>query len=136
MAVPMTIDYYLRLSREQLKQLSFRHLESHVDLEASRAAGRADQEGAWLSTEIGGYTEWADTADQGYSLGWDWYVHVPSGAMDVRPHSIRTNIMLITPEGADLGRAQTEQGLQDWLSCWNWAIQVLDALKSEGCEIR
>lgn len=132
----MNIDYYLRLQPEQLMQLGLRHLESHADMEAATPSLPTGHEGAWLVEEIGGYTEWVDAAGAGYSLGWDWYVQAPSGRLGIRPHSIRTNIMLVNPAGADLGRALTEQGLMDWLQRWDWTVPVLEALRAEGCDIR
>ncbi len=132
----MNIDYYLRLQPEALTHLSLRHLESHVDLELTRPPRPQEREGAWLTEDIGGYTEWVDADGAGYSLGWDWYVQAPAGGLAVRQHSIRTNIMLVDCVGGDLGRAQTEQVLLDWLQRWDWKEQVLAALRADGCDIR
>ncbi len=128
----MSIDYYLRLDPGRLAQLRFKHLESQVDPDTLQPAAPRDREGAWLADEIGGYTEWLDAGGVGYSVGWDWFVQTPLGTLAVRPHSIRTNIMLIGPAGEDLGRTRTEEGLERWLAGWDWASGVLQALRTEG----
>jgi hypothetical protein len=60
-------DGYMRLTFEELQQISLVHLISGLDEDNSALL----QEGATFA-EITGYTEWAGITSPAISIGWDW----------------------------------------------------------------
>jgi len=125
----MTLDCYLRLRLAELEALRFEHLESGADQGEGEAGAAAHAEAAIAIAGIEGYTEWVSTAPVAHSIGWDWHVRPPQGALVLRAHSIRTNIMLLLQDGTDAGRAETERAIAELIERWNWAETVLAAVQ-------
>ena len=126
----MGLDCYLRLRRAELEALRLEHLESSVDSSDVEGAA-ALLEGASALMAIEGYTEWVSTEPVPHSIGWDWSLTMGHDLLDVKPHSIRTNIMLVRDDGTDAGQAQTEHAIIDFLAGWDWSGTVLAAV--QGC---
>ncbi|PTT86417.1 hypothetical protein DBR42_13605 [Pelomonas sp. HMWF004] len=128
----MLFDSYVRLGRDELKALSFEHLESCADPAAQDE--RAEPADACPTAAIEGFTEWVSTAPRPHSIGWDWYVKVPEGTLAVRPFSIRTNIMLRQEDGSDAGQAATLEAIGELIQGWPWAEAVLQRLQPQLCK--
>lgn len=125
----MSLDSYLRLRRSDLEALRLEHLESNVDPSDIENGAAARAEGASVLPAIEGYTEWVSAAAVPHSIGWDWSLRLGPGELMVKPHSIRTNIMLLQPDGSDAGQALTERAIIDYLAGWDWATPVLAAIQ-------
>lgn len=99
----MAMDYYVRLSREELDRLPFTHLYTGGadDLEADGVCMVA------LAGEIG-ITEWcAYYGSATLSVGWDWIRAANGCLVMANPLAIRTNVMLVNERCEDLGRRHT-----------------------------
>lgn len=122
-------DSLIRLHPDQLQRLALVHVHSGVDV-----SDNGDLTSAPLSpnladwADITGYTEWRSQSRPAVSVGWDWIGALPSGALKVLRASIRTNVMLIDDDGADLGRSVTLTKCEAWLQNWIWQPQVLAAV--------
>ena len=97
-------DGYMRLTVEELRQISLVHLLSGLDEDNPALL----QEGAIFS-EITGYTEWVSTTSPAISIGWDWMLQSSqAGAVYYkRVSDPRSNLMLVDAQQRDLGPAKT-----------------------------
>jgi len=97
-------DGYMRLTDEELRQISLVHLLSGLDEDNPALL----QEGAIFSA-ITGYTEWVSTTSPAISIGWDWMLQSsPEGAVYYkRVSDPRSNLMLVDAQQRDLGPAKT-----------------------------
>lgn len=123
----MAVDYYIRLSREELDRLSLTHLYTEVDEDPRHGAGNGK---AGVS---GGVTEWcAYHGPDKVSIGWDW-VRTPSGQLSlVNPLAIRTNVMLVDERSEDLGRRHTLAQLVLSIGRTAWEREAARCL-GDGC---
>ncbi len=62
--------------------------------------------------------------------GWDWVVTASVGVLMLQAGSIRTNVMLVDAQGADLGEEATSQQFAAYLGTWDWQAAVLEHLKA------
>lgn len=124
----MNLDCYVRIADNQLPRIRLIHLQSGVDDDESMDEHKLKGEGALLTCEISGYTEWVGESVPATSLGWDWVMAPPAGELMVRAGSIRTNIMLVDEQGADCGLEATVQACGRLLAQWTWQPEVLAAI--------
>ncbi len=114
------------MQEAQLRLLSLRQLDAHLDMSAVAEDVPRSSAGASVSS-ICGYTEWVSDSAPVVSVGWDWMASA-TGLLAVIPKSIRTNLMLIDAAGNDLGHAQTTEAIQRVLSQRPWQASVLAKL--------
>lgn len=88
-------DLYVRLREHELYQLEFIHLCSEVATTAP-------------CQPICGFTEWSGAYnDVTISMGWDWVLKSELFLLYSTPQILRTNIMLVSEKGYDLGSEMT-----------------------------
>jgi Domain of unknown function (DUF4902) len=118
-------DGYVRLPEQALAHLQLVHVESGLDdglLEELRAEA--------IDAVRAGYTEWQRTQLPGsayVTVGWDWYLDRPSGALLIAWGDVRSNIMCVDPQGVDIGMTRTAQLLIRRLAWLNWPTAVTSA---------
>ena len=97
-------DGYMRLTVEELRQISLVHLLSGLDED-----NPALLQGGATFSEITGYSEWVSTTSPAISIGWDWMLQSSqAGAVYYeRASDPRSNLMLIDTQQRDLGPAKT-----------------------------
>jgi hypothetical protein len=111
-------DGYLRLGMLELLQADLRHVLSGMDETVGLACGGR----CGALTEIMGYTEWASHRLPYLTLGWDWALGAShNGVRCIRVGVPRSNLMLISLEGADLGREATDHVLSAWVDTLPWS---------------
>lgn len=127
----MKNDGLIRLTHEALRALDLRHLISGLDEDAPPQAS----EGAVL-THITGYTEWVTLDPPCVTLGWDWIMHSTADAALQRVGEPRSNLMLKTGAGYDLGHAASSTLLENFIDdgMW-WQAEALAYLRV-GCQPR
>ena len=125
----MNFDGLVRIPASELSHLRLSHLQSEVDVPEDEFATADSLLGA-VPAQATGYTEWVGADDPGISLGWDWIVGGALGVLALRPLSIRTNVMLVDPQGEDLGEPATVQLLAGYLAGWDWQSAVLEQLRT------
>ena len=113
-------DAYIRIRLVALKAIVPSHLQSGVDpvpelsrLEAVAAAT--------------GFTEWVADASRTLSLGWDWSFDPLTRQLLANWQTLRTNVMLVGDDGADLGREQTRRGIVEWMASTDWQAMAASA---------
>lgn len=106
-------DLYVRMRASELYQLQFVHLYS-----------------ASLNTPvcppIYGYTEWkAHHFDATVSLAWDWVLQDDGALLIAGPQQLRSNIMLVSAKGYDLGPEETAADCARVVETIPWQATVL-----------
>ncbi|PNS08163.1 DUF4902 domain-containing protein [Solilutibacter silvestris] len=120
-------DGYVKLYLRNFRGIRMEHFVSGLEEDAHE---KTPMEGASVST-IEGYTEWVSTSVPVISLGWDWIfdpMRIPS--MLVRQNSLRTNVMFLDNDGAEVGPFKTAVLLEAVLECFGWQETVLDAIEN------
>lgn len=113
-------DGYVRLSLAELKTVSLVHCISGLD----EAAPDPSEKGA-VPTAISGYTEWVSSPDHAITLGWDWQMDTASSPVALRRiGQPRTNVMLRSSAGEDLGAAETLVLLGGLVDAFDWQTEV------------
>ncbi|MCW7538951.1 DUF4902 domain-containing protein [Aquabacterium sp. A7-Y] len=116
-------DGYLRLNWSALREASLVHLFSGLDLEYDPPPRCGEVTGF-----ISGYTEWVSREEPSISLGWDWRLDVETGLPQLAVASVRSNVMLVDDEQADLGVSITMHLLNKRLQLLDWEATVAAAL--------
>ncbi|EDT03070.1 DUF4902 domain-containing protein [Burkholderia ambifaria] len=119
-------DGYVRLSENALAALALDHVAS--DLDASLLAELRDSA---VDARLAGYTEWHRPAGAGVAyltVGWDWYLERATGTFVIAGGDVRSNIMAVDTNGADLGMFRTAAALVARLAGIDWAAAVASAL--------
>jgi hypothetical protein len=116
-------DGYIRLSLASLAALRFVHLFSHVDDEF-----RDELQAQTLPVYCAGYSEWQSETQPAISLGWGWFIQSVWGDLLLAPGGVRSNLMLVSAHGYDLGPADTSELLGGWLQELDWQGRVNTAL--------
>lgn len=106
-------DAYVRIRLDALKAIVPSHLQSGVDLDPEPS--RLDAVAA-----VTGFTEWVADASRTLSLGWDWSFDPLTRQLLANWQTLRTNVMLVGDDGADLGREQTRRDIAQWMASTNW----------------
>ncbi len=120
-------DGYVKLQLRNFHGIRLQHFVSGLDEESPESTS---MEGACVST-IEGYTEWVSISAPVISLGWDWiYDPMRIPAMLVHPGSLRTNVMLLDNDGAEVGPLKTSVLLEAVLDCFDWQETVLGAIEN------
>lgn len=122
------MDFFVRLSAAELRDLPLAHKESAVDVDDGEARLSNSGEAASLLPSVRGYTEWIGHGRPDVSIGWDWTVRYTSALMLDR-HSVRTNVMLVDDRGVDCGQRQTVEAVIGAISRCPWQPVVLRALQ-------
>ena len=120
-------DGYMRLTFEELRQISLVHFISGLDEDNPALL----QEGATFS-EITGYTEWISTTSPAISIGWDWMLQSSqAGAVYYkRASNPRSNLLLVDAQQRDLGPARTATLIGKVVDEINWHIVVQDYIST------
>jgi hypothetical protein len=112
------------MHKSELPQLRLDHRASAIDQSIALPEGLA---GA-AAEVISGYTEWVGTwQGEQVSIGWDW-AFVDGSIVFLHPIEIRTNLLLIAPDGLGESPILTRVHLHEWLESLPWregAIQDL-----------
>lgn len=119
-------DFYVRTREVHFLCMPLRHVHSELERKGAEIEA-CTWEGASLSV-LCGCTEWLTESDPPISLGWDWELR-PSGQMWLNRHSIRSSLMLIDDEGADLGLALSVAAVMRRIEALDWQAAVLSALQ-------
>lgn len=114
-------DGYLRLTWPGLCETQFAHLFSGVD--PGEDPGQAESLSA-----ICGYTEWVSRDEPMVSLGWDWRLNFETGLLEPATTTVRSNLMLVGQDRADLGFRATERLLSRRLRGIDWQAVVAAAI--------
>ena len=114
-------DGYLRMTWHCLCDAEFAHLFSGMDAEP--VAQPTDS-----LTAICGYTEWVSCEEPVISLGWDWWLNSETGLLELAGRSLRSNLMLVGHDRADLGCHATEHLLGERLAALEWQPAVACAV--------
>jgi hypothetical protein len=129
--VPDSLDFYVRLTADELLATPLAHLESAVDTDDGGDAPSRLGEAARLLPCIRGYTEWVGQGRPNVSVGWDWTL-TGQEELTLDPHSLRTNVMLIDEHGVDCGQQRTAAAIIRAISACGWQAVVLAALRDAG----
>ena len=119
-------DGYVRLSENALAALALDHVAS--DLDASLLAELRDSA---IDARLAGYTEWHRPASAGVAylaVGWDWYLERATGTFVIAGGDVRSNIMAVDANGADLGMFRTAAALVARLAGIDWPAVVASSL--------
>ena len=109
-------DLYVRLRAHELFQLELVHLYSEVFNAAP-------------SQPISGATEWCGAHGEGrISLGWDWVLKNDGAPIHPSPATLRSNIMLISDKGYDLGPDTTSAVCEQVVGGIPWSTAVMTVL--------
>lgn len=111
----VSTDSYIRLTFNELARTNFTHLVSSPDEEVNRTLDVAG-----MSYTLGGYTEWSSHGNPAISIGWDWYIEKPSQKILIAPDEVRSNLMLRTRYGYDMGQDMTSDILKLWTESIAW----------------
>jgi Domain of unknown function (DUF4902) len=107
----VTLDGHVRVAEADLPRLRIRHLTSQLD----SSIAVPDRLLSMASEVITGYTEWVGTwGGAQVSLGWDWG-SLRGEIFVLSPAEIRTNIQLVTPDGAAESPMLCRMHLARWL---------------------
>lgn len=111
-------DAHVRLSADEFDRLQPTHLHSGIDddpLSDEPAPSPA------ASPPVFGYTEWTAPGPRTLSMGWDWSVDRPGESLPrAQWESLRTNVMLVGPDGGDLGPDLTREAVARLMSRIGW----------------
>ena len=116
-------DGYIRFFLPEIRSVSLTHLISGMDQDAPLEMS----DGA-RPTSITGYTEWISlhASNVGITIGWDWQMSASSGLTELRRVSRpRSNIMLQSCDGKDVGYEQTMELLAAYIDNFKWQAIVL-----------
>jgi hypothetical protein len=117
----MTDTGYIRMSYDQLQQISLVHLVSGVDEDGPLSAPSGAS-----STAISGYTEWISQGGLVITIGWDWQMLPENRGFHLkRISSPSSNLMLQNAGGDDLGPQKTAILLETFIDTFNWQSETL-----------
>lgn len=112
---------YIRLTYDQLLQVSLVHLVSGVDEDAPTGPSDGAQ-----STAISGYTEWLGQGGLVITVGWDWQMLPDNLGFHLKRISApSSNLMLLDNRGSDLGSQKTAVLLENFIDGFNWQSETL-----------
>jgi hypothetical protein len=111
---------YIRLTFPQFCELTFPKRLVIEDDDLRREL--IDQE---LPAFCAGYCDWLDdTCAVQISVGWAWFTTARDMVQVLAPGGVSSNVMFVSPDGRDLGTAQTSGLLQGWLATMAWQARV------------
>lgn len=121
-------DSYIRLTFEELRQISLVHLISGIDEDTPVLL----QKGVSFS-EITGYTEWVSNTEPAISIGWDWIIQTlqAKNFHYKRVSEPRSNLMLIDAQQCDLGSVKTAILIEIILDEMNWQSVVQQYISTQ-----
>lgn len=115
------LDPFIRLQAGDMQDLQVAHIFSDWD-EPVSAAGAP-------SGVASGYTEWsAPQRSPSLSFSWDWTYDRQSRRLEAHWRSLRTNLMVVGPDGAELGDECTRLCAARLLTRARWELGIADAL--------
>lgn len=113
-------DGYVRCTYGALQSVGLVHRISALDDDPPRAHA-----GGVRPTMIAGYTEWVDSVDSLITIGWDWQMNAADSVVLLhRISEPRSNVMLVDPQGADIGPAKTLALLGAFVDAFDWQSEV------------
>jgi hypothetical protein len=114
-------DGLIRLSHGALHKLMLVHLISGLD-EDTRAHRHRDT----VATVITGYTEWITMDNPAVTLGWDWQMLAAASRVALRRvGEPRSNLMVVSSAGTDLGHEKSSVLLETMIDEFAWQDQTL-----------
>jgi hypothetical protein len=115
-------DGYVRTTLEHLKTVTVAHLVSGLDEDCPLLSA----DGA-TSTAITGYAEFVSEGPPALTLGWDWQMTVTNGDICLnRVSEPRSNIMLQSEDGVDLGHLASASLLESFVDAFRWQTDVIN----------
>ena len=118
-------DTYVRLPVADLAGIIPWHLQSGVDEDPLETS---DSENT-----LSGFTEWAAGTQRALSMGWDWTFDRESRRLTAHWNTLRTNVMVISEGGADLGGENTRTCIADLMTTVGWESVTANALGLPWC---
>jgi len=118
------LDLYARMSVDECLRLQPSHLHSELD-DASDGADRDGQAPPVLQ----GFTEWTAPGERTLTFGWDWTFEPGTGEWSGHWGTLRTNLVVTDPSGADLGDEKTQDCVSKLMARAGWARAVADVLR-------
>jgi hypothetical protein len=114
------LDPFVRLRTGDMQELRVVHLFSEWDDPASAAAA---------SGIASGYTEWSTPGrSPSLSFAWDWtYLHA-TRRLEAHWRSLRTNVRVLGPDGAELSDEGTRLQVARLMTRAGWEQVVAEAL--------
>jgi hypothetical protein len=116
------------MHRTELPRLRIEHLCSAIDQSIALPEGLETA----LTNAISGYTEWVGTwHGEQVSIGWDW-AFFDGSIIFLHPIEIRTNLLLIAPDGLAESPILTRVHLHEWLESlpWREGAAIMDLVLS------
>jgi hypothetical protein len=109
-------DGYIRLTYPRFCKLLFRHRSSFPD-----DALREELASQNIPAVRAGYCDWMDDSTIAQvSVSWAWFATANNVPEVLAPGGVNSNVMLVSPEGSDLGWLRTDRLLQRWLGQRAW----------------
>jgi len=109
-------DGYVRLTFQRFCRLSFTQRLIIPDEELCRDLQARD-----VPAFGAGYCDWLDTSTPvRISVGWTWFITAEGAPQCLAPGWVRSNVMITSPRGYDLGVLKTNELLKAWLSSQIW----------------
>ncbi|HEX6834479.1 MAG TPA: DUF4902 domain-containing protein [Rudaea sp.] len=115
-AIRLSSDGYIRATFGAFLLLPFENRRMWIDAQLHEDLAAED-----IAAARAGYCEWRSRTGAGLVvMGWAWYEETPNGDAIVAPGGIGCNVMLVTASGGDLGYANTQRVLHEWLAMQAW----------------
>lgn len=113
---------YIRLSLNELENISLVHLVSGVDEDAPAIVPDGG-----VSTCITGYTEWMSTGSQVVTIGWDWQMPADDDrSLLKRISGPSSNVMLLDEQRSELGHVFSARLLERYIDAFDWQTETLE----------
>jgi hypothetical protein len=109
-------DGYIRLTFQRFCKLNFSQRLTIADDDL-----RSDLLAQDVPAFSAGYCDWLDISTTVHvSVGWAWFATDNNAPQLLAPGGMSSNVMIMSPDGYDLGPAKTDELLKAWLSSQAW----------------
>jgi Domain of unknown function (DUF4902) len=121
-------DYYLRFSEDMFERIELKPLTTVLEPDLLHS------DPVWRECHgcCAGSAEWYATLNgKVASVSWDWLLLNDSEIRILNSDRVRTNLMLISPTGEDLGQEKTAAAIQKLLRTIPWKPVVLESVQNK-----